>query len=75
MLRDSPVRYRNVAVTLLGMATIIVIPLAGCGVKGPLKLPQPQAAPSTTGGLPSEPPTEMGPPAPPATPTTPERKP
>jgi len=61
MVRDFSAAFRQVSLTLAVAATVGIAPLAGCGVKGPLKLPQP-AAP-TAGTLPAEPPASSATPA------------
>jgi predicted small lipoprotein YifL len=48
MLRDFIARSRIVAVALVA-AALILVPLASCGVKGPLKLPPAPAAAPTAG--------------------------
>jgi len=47
MLRQFIVRFRNVAVVSAAAGALGVAALAACGVKGPLKLPEP--APAATG--------------------------
>ena len=48
------IRLRRAAFTFAAATAIVATPLSGCGVKGPLKLPQPPAP--AAGTLPSEPP-------------------
>jgi predicted small lipoprotein YifL len=74
MVRDFIARIRHVAIGSAVVAAIGVVPLAACGVKGPLKLPSP---PSPAAGAPSSDPPEASPAAPTAAPAPqpPERKP
>jgi predicted small lipoprotein YifL len=61
MLRDYAAVMRALtAVTTLAVA--VAVPLAGCGIKGPLTLPPAPAAPIT--GAPAAPATPAGPPTP-----------
>lgn len=47
----APIHSRRARGALLAMAILVVATLAGCGVKGPLRLPS--AAPAATTGAPA----------------------
>ena len=64
-------RLHRAACTFAAAIALVAAPLSGCGVKGPLKLPQPPAP--TAGTLPSEPPAAPTPPLP--APEPPEKNP
>jgi len=74
MLRDFSARIRHAAIGLAVAVAVGIVPLAACGVKGPLKLPSPPAA---APAAPSSEPPAAADAAPPATPASqpPERKP
>jgi len=71
MPSDFIISLRLAAFTLAAAIAIAATPLSGCGVKGPLKPPQPTAP--ATGTLPSEPPAAPTPPLP--APQPPEKTP
>jgi predicted small lipoprotein YifL len=71
MPSDSIFLLRRAAFATAAAIAMVALPLSGCGVKGPLKLPQPVAPASGT--LPAEPPAVPAPPLP--APQTTDRKP
>lgn len=64
MLRDFAALFRALAIAI----AIAAVPLAACGIKGPLRPASPPAATATPDAPPSEPPAA-------SSPSGPERKP
>ena len=62
MPSDFMIRLRRAAFAIAAAIAFSATPLSGCGVKGPLKPPQPPAP--AAGTLPSEPPAAPTPPLP-----------
>jgi predicted small lipoprotein YifL len=62
MLRDFLPRPHAIAATLL--PALLAVPLAACGIKGPLKLPPTAPAAASPAAAPAAPPDGTPPPAP-----------